>query len=965
MNDYATPFVRKLLNPRIWAYGLFWSWNIVFLAFMLLGFAPSLLPDMITAVQADTVPATFLANAVLLTIIPVIAVILGLTLLRRSPGRLVTLGYGVEGPLMLILAVRFFVVREMTPAVGLLLGMGILGIATLLWQLLDRNIEARGSALAHLRVIGLTLLLLIGLYAAAWLAFYAVPLAAQTGQILSELARSGRTALEELDWRWLPFWILGIVLAAYTATLFVVMPVVVPILYFRAWWRGIRPLRSTYGWPRPAALTIAVLATCAILFVQTNRQPQRLAFELLETPPATPADAQALLDRQGAIRNGLLNAYLAPVRYVSAVGEVRHVSAMYEQALHMSPVQAWQVQRLYETVARPVLYTPVNPREAPTRADLRALTQEPLKAAELYETFFDESIVDGEREAIVRAVRSTWSIDQAQAAWQAIDDREVHLMRQEVTIDEKGDWADAELYEVYQNQTGQRQEVVYYFSLPESAVVTGLWLGYSPDRDARFSYRVSPRGAAQALYRNEVNYSRDPALVEQIGPRQYRLRIFPIPPQGLRWDDDASGHSHVVEGPPLHMWLTWRVLARKDVWPMPHLAERRNVYWDDTTVRVLNGESVVVDDMAWLPASVQATAPVVPVEHRIEFPSGEVVLVRPAPADDLPALPEDLRLAVVLDRSRSMAERASSVDSALARLDAATGPDTAVDVYLTASRYRGEDPARIELISLDPDSVMYFGGQNAAELLAQFDQLHTDQDYDAILVITDGSGYELGASDIDAPVPDAPVWMVHLDADFPLGYDDATLEAIQASGGGVTGDIEEALMRLAIALSADQKTSSSDVIDGYIWSTIAGEAGETNNAAEVHNADDDFAALGARHLILDTMHRQSDAMDQLGTLNHLHAIAVQQGIVTPYSSMIVLVNNRQENLLDRLEAGADRFQREQEAVGETLPQSPFSVTGVPEPEEWLLLAMAGAMLLWYARTKASGILTHTSGDRRL
>jgi putative PEP-CTERM system integral membrane protein len=260
---------------------------------------------------------------------------------------------------------------------------------------------------------------------------------------------------------------------------------------------------------------------------------------------------------------------------------------------------------------------------------------------------------------------------------------------------------------------------------------------------------------------------------------------------------------------------------------------------------------------------------------------------------------------------------------------------------------------------------MYFGGQNAAELLAQFDQLRGDQDYNAILVLTDGSGYELGASDIEVPVPDAPVWMVHLDGDFPLGYDDATLEAIQASGGGVTGDIEEALMRLAIALSVDQNTSSSDVIDGYVWTTIAGEASDINDATVVHNADDDFAALGARRLILDTMHRQRDAVDQLDALDHLHAIAVQQGIVTPYSSMIVLINNRQENLLDRLEAGADRFQREQEAVGETLPQSPFSVTGVPEPEEWLLLALAGAMLLWYARAKASDILIHKFGDRRL
>ncbi|NIM48582.1 MAG: hypothetical protein GTO22_04880, partial [Gemmatimonadales bacterium] len=80
------------------------------------------------------------------------------------------------------------------------------------------------------------------------------------------------------------------------------------------------------------------------------------------------------------------------------------------------------------------------------RADTHALQEEPLEAAKLYETFFDRSIADAERDAIVRAVRSTWSIDQARAGWLAADDREVHLVRQEVKVNENGDWAELELY---------------------------------------------------------------------------------------------------------------------------------------------------------------------------------------------------------------------------------------------------------------------------------------------------------------------------------------------------------------------------------------------------------------------------------------------------------------------------------------------------------------------------------------
>jgi putative PEP-CTERM system integral membrane protein len=310
-----------------------------------------------------------------------------------------------------------------------------------------------------------------------------------------------------------------------------------------------------------------------------------------------------------------------------------------------------------------------------------------------------------------------------------------------------------------------------------------------------------------------------------------------------------------------------------------------------------------------------------------------------------------------------MAEHGAEVETALARLEATISPDTTVDVYLTASRYRGEDPARVSFTEFDPNSIVYFGGQNAAELVAQFDLLHADQGYDAILVLTDGSGYELGASDIEVPTPDAPVWMVHLGGDFPLGYDDATVEAIQSSGGGVTGSIDEAMTRIATAIGADQGTSSMDVIDGYIWSTIPSEKAEADNVAVVHRSGDDFAALAARRLILNTMELQRETLQEMSTLDRMHAIAVDQGIVTPYSSMIVLVNQRQQNRLDRLEALNDRFQREHEVVGETIEQNPFSVTGVPEPEEWLLLLLAGAMLIWYARNRVSGALIHKAGEQ--
>jgi hypothetical protein len=88
--------------------------------------------------------------------------------------------------------------------------------------------------------------------------------------------------------------------------------------------------------------------------------------------------------------------------------------------------------------------------------------------------------------------------------------------------------------------------------------------------------------------------------------------------------------------------------------------------------------------------------------------------------------------------------------------------------------------------------------------------------------------------------------------------------------------------------------------------------------------------------------------EQLEQLDTIHAVTKEYSIVTPYSSMIVLVDDRQRDRLRELEQSDDRFNREIEdqqtlPAPETLPQ-PASLSAVPEPAEWLLL-LIGAIVL--------------------
>jgi putative PEP-CTERM system integral membrane protein len=956
----AKNIFQRIFNIKIWGYGLFWSWNLIFLAFMFLGFAPNLLPDMIDSIRNDLIPIKYLVTAILVTLIPVMAVLLGLTRLRRSPGKLLALGYGVEGPLMVLLLVRIFAVRDATPAINLLYLFALPGVFTLLWQILDKHIDERGLIFDVVRIIGLTLLFMAGIYAAVLIGFYVVPLLKGVPQFFAEAARMFWLTLTDFTWEsliMLPFALLGILLGIFTATLFLAAPIAVPILYVTNWWRGLQAVASRHNYLLPSLVAGAVAISVFLIFISAIQQPQHKAYQLLSNQPKTLEEAKELQKQQDAIRKGLLNAYLAPVRYLSAVGEVGHIRELYKWGFNLSDESAHKFEQAFEVAARPVLYEPMAPPDnQEIRSDWwnqRALRSEPLEAARLYEAYFDETIFEGERQIILSAVKDTWSGDQALLAWQAVDDREILLTQQEVNITEHGDWAEVELFEAYQNQTGQRQEVVYYFSLPESAVLTGVWLGDSPDREERFAYRVSPRGAAQQVYREQLAVNIDPALLEQIGPRQYRLRVFPIEAQRWRWDENREERI-VTPGAQLYMWLTYTVLADDGAWPLPLLAEKANVYWDQSSQRNISGDPIEGDAQPWLPRSVAAVTPVEPTAHQVDFPSGDSVILLPNADVRKLNIPKDLRLAVVLDRSRSMQMQSAAVTDALTELHTVASD---VDVYLTSSFYRGEQASVAKLAQIAPDKIDYVGGQNAAELLEQFFALSKGHSYDALMVLTDGTGFQLGGESADLAVPEAPVWMVHLDGNFPYGYDDATLQVIQASAGGVAGSLDEAIHRLAVSLEGveNPEITSRDILDGYEWITLPSSFATQDDQVVAHKADDPFATLAARRLILSEMYQQRGQIEQVETLDALHALAKEYGIVTPYSSMIVLVTERQQERLDKLEAQDNRFEREAEAMGETTP-SPMEVTGVPEPHEWLLIILGAAILGWYSWKKRNNLV---------
>ncbi len=918
-------------------HGIFWLWNVAFLLVVYVGILPAIAGPLIAATFTGELASEFFITFIALIAVPTVCTLVGLWRFRTQPLQLMRLFYGVEAPLFLLCLIRLFLLRELTPASIQIVGTFVVCIAAFLFALLygyigqyERIPATYRRPLAWLQLVCHSLMLLMALYAGVLLLFYALPV---SGVVLQEFFKfqwlEGLVRMltsDELMWIW---WLpVGFLLFCFSSTLFVAMPAALTALYVYSGNRILNAFASQYGQTRRIAGSVAVLFAWLTIFILLQQQPQIQAFALLRNPAQTDSSRQALLGKSDVIRSGLLNAYLSSYRYLSSREENNHIRQMYIDVFDWPQSEAQVLQNLYNQVMSPFLYNG-------SRSDSE-------KAAKLYAEFFDAPIQRAEQKAIQHALQSTANRDEAKAGLLNINQKMVWLRSQQLTVKPQGDWADVELHEVYENQTPNLQEVFYSFSLPESAVITGLWLGDTDNRQKRFPFQVSPRGAAQKIYNEQVRERIDPALIEQVGPRHYRLRAFPVPPKSSAFRDNA-----LQGATEMHLWLTYQVMGQKAGWAMPQLAEKRNIFWTKDTKRIYNGQAVKSSE-DWLPSSISADGKSQPTLHQINLPGGYRISAKPLANKDY-SFPQGKRFAIVLDSSRSMATHAKELNQTFRWLKENGFADNELanndaDLYVSASA--GAQPKRIDDIRrFDVAKMSFYGTLQLKDILQQFTQVRGDTPYDAVLVVTDEGTYELSDDKTTVPAMPAPLWMVHVGGKLPPAYDDGTLRAIQDSGGGVSTEIPEVMQRLATQATLGDSVVS--VVDGYAWLMEKQPQGASLQADAT--AKNGFEPVAARQLVLGLS--KEKVKEQLAQLDTMHAVAKSSEIVTPYSSMIVLVNDQQREALKKAEQQSDRFNRKVESGNEQLtqPSNPLQVSGVPEPEEWMLMGMVAIALVFISR----------------
>ncbi len=894
--------IKRLLG---WAaYCTFWGYNGIFITLICFGLIPMEINRFIDEIQRGLLSPLVAGFVIFGGLVPILTCIFGFVKLRHSPRGLLALLFGVEGPALLVTLVSAAAERTLTTPVTLILIGLLLGAAGQIMSeiLRDREINSVGRlGLILINTIGAV----TGIYLAVLLSFFVLPwlnlladIVIREG-IFADIYR----ALTHLR----PVRVLGMLLALASGFLVLGIPVGLVSLPVA---RIIRD--ATYfcrqGSGTAALLTIALTGTgSALLLSIMAQQPQLGAFKATDHAPSTDADRRAWLAQAEDIQEGLLNTYLWHHRYVGSDRGLNAVDDTYRWAGY-SDEEARHVQELFNQWARPFLF------------DDSAREMRESEASQRYKSYFDASL---QRQANVQIQNAMQHV----APWQRrggarisdINARRVRLVSQEITVHPKDKYADIEIHDAYRSEVLEESEIRIGFALPPSAVLTGLWMGPSAKRSEAFPFVIAPKGAARKVYEAQVRRRIDPALLEQVGPQQYSLRIFPIP--GTRQTSGA---------PVVHVWLTYQALPGPQGWPVPKVLQLQNAYFDDEAPRTINGAPVQIQ--GWMPERLHSE--VSPEAWNTRLASDQSLYGIPVQNEPTPVTGQ--RIALVLDRSYSMRMVEPQLQATLKTIRELLSPANTIDVLLTSAEVRGEAPRLKPLAEVGPQDLLAFGGHGSQLLFEQADQYLSG--YDAIVLITDS-----GDSVLDVPgqarASCCPLYLLSLNG-FATSLSDNLTQSLLRSGGALVQDLADLMHRLHLnrrPMPGSEDRQFVGLSQG--WAFFLGP-----HPTMPQSDDAGLLPLAAAWFI--RRHTANPEKANLKNLDRLHEMAQRATIVSPYSSMLVLINDAQRAQLEAANRADDRFERGVHASDdEPLPHPATldgNLQGTPEPSSWALLALAAA-----------------------
>jgi putative PEP-CTERM system integral membrane protein len=886
--------IKKILNSKILRYLIFYGWNICFVVLALtLESTERIFSEIVYHHFNGETPVSYLICTAIVCLLPLISLILSFTVFNYDSRKLVRWFYGVEIPILFLSLFRTFAFNQLTQTSTLwfvLLALGIAAYAAILFKPIIKK-RSLYKSFAIIQLYGGFLIIVL-------VSLMLIPL---IGGFLIQFFTSGWWRDIELRWIFEVGFVvlLGLLFFCISCTLFILSPLAY-LRYFVL--ENIEQIRADWSGQKTGqllAMGLAIALLTPVLF--PFAQPQHEALLLAKEWRKGRVEKATLVEQEEDIKHGLLNAYLFDHRYPLRF-DIDFYEELYEELLD---VEIEWPQHAANAILQPFIF----------QGDYNAK----VEAEQYYEYLFDAPIERAEMSTIAEAMASTYNPWRVRDDILAVLEEQVLVTDRSATITrEAPGFLTLELHERYLNQTYRNQEVFYYFTLPPSAIVTNMWLSDTDEDVKKYEANISPRGAAQQLYQEEKRARRDPALLEQVGPYQYRLRVFPIP--GKPYVPFRKRNEEEAAGKPMH--LTLEVLCAIDEAGeigLPELTEKRNVYW--------NKSESGLDEDAWFQMETSGYKYVEQGQNR----RLAGVEVEQKALSDLPKRHLPKRINVLIDGSYSMSEHFVRLEEQLGLLEA----EQQLQLFIVNQN-------EIEAVeSLDAIQETDFIGVNEdLRVLEQWQQQHKE----AVVYLTDEGSYELldENAEYKALALNKSVDVVHISGYAPI-YEDAFKESVLRSGGNFYNGISNWL-KVQQADFDRQRLHYVDGTDIFFFDPSADTTDKNESyASEAIDGHHYAVALSAKAEQLDTT-----------TLDYLHWMASTYHFASPYSSMICLVNERQEKRLKELSEGNDRYEREIETGNNA--NDLLNVKGTPEPHEWAMIFFVLGLILFLYRKKLLGFV---------
>lgn len=873
--------IKTFFTNKYTLYTIFWGCNIL----GSLGFLSVILP---WSFRQEFLPWNVAIMLYILLLVPVSAVWFGLfTRAKKEPQKLIVFLFAVEIPIVFLALVRLLFIRQMTEILWLFflsLFVAIVGFIVFFTRKKIKTLTERVFIFLSQEIA-----LIIGSYLLLLTVFFLPVIIALIVRGILEIDISN-IWLVLMQTKGLFFFSLlfSFLLSCVTISLLIITPIATFLIYWRSFNSNKKELVSEYkytGYLQYAFGFLYILVGILFAVQWHSDSYNTLMTNYFEATNFEEQQKYAakLIDHDKSLQRILRNEYLAPYRFLTDKRR-NELARGYTQELNVPESMASGIQSFFNVVALPFVYQSY-------------FATDTKQAKEQYAKLFDAPLQEGERDELVKAMKATNTKDRLKAGILDEESKNVYLVSRTVksTTENNGMFVKVSIEEEYENVSDDMQEVYYEFSLPQEAIITGLWLG----PELEYTGVIAPKGAARE---QQVTRRVAPALLEQIGPRQYRLRVFPIKP--------VSESNQRVK-------FEYIAFASPEGIPLPIISTKRNIYEDKKSLVQFfaNGQKQDIftisanhcNDKTFNVETSIGTLSYLPHHLNPMLNSYNCTTLKFV---TFPSI-KDKKIAFLFDASYSSKQRDWS-EYLKEKLPINTlAQNNDLDAYFFTTQL--SQPVRLTPERLRTElSVIHFGQTARLKALQLL-----PQQYDVILMFTDGSDSDVGF-DKDFSYPDnTPIYIIHDNNSLPQYHDDLTLTVLR-SGGGVFTEAKEVLELMTLKQNSQTLDGELLAIDKYgAWLL-----NEVANPIELSgNTDDLFAHKQAINKMLQ--HSKNE-------LEKIHQIALSQGIVSPYSSYIV---SKKKN---KFEADYDS-------------EPSMKLRGIPEPEEWALLITAVFLLAYLYR----------------